>query len=131
LAFEPGFENVPTFESRLKPPPDPDEPPVPPIDREYVESGVYPELGRPVRTGVTVDVLEWQPPPPQPFDELPVLPLLYAKAASGTETSMMEKRNKAIAILVFLLLPSIISHQFLCFLSQRGLSDWSDSLCNI
>tara|TARA_B100000686_G_C16080818_1_gene613827 strand:+ start:137 stop:499 length:363 start_codon:yes stop_codon:yes gene_type:complete len=119
------------FESRLKPPPDPDEPPEPPMEREYVESGAYPELGSPVRVGVTVDVLEWQPPPPQPFDELPVLPLLYAKAVSGTETSIMENRNSAIAILVFLLLPSIISHQFLYWFHQRGLSDWSDSLCNI
>ena len=56
--MDPALVNVPEFESRLKPPLEPDGPPDPPIEREYVEPAEYPELGRPVRVGETVDELE-------------------------------------------------------------------------
>ncbi len=131
MAFDPALENVPKFESRLKPPLEPEGPPEPPIEREYVEPAEYPELGRPVKAGVTVDVLEWHPPPPHPLDELPVFPLLYAKAESGTETSIIENRNIAIAILDFLpFQPVIVTNS--CVVSAKEVCRTSPkALCNI
>jgi len=76
-AFVPELEKVPEEASRLKPPLLPETPPVPPMVREYTSPGVYPELGIPVvSVGVTVLVLPWQEPPPQPVLEEPVFPEL-------------------------------------------------------
>ena len=88
-ALLPGLEKVPEEESRLKPPLVPETPPEPAMVSEYTAPGVYPELGMPVvRIGVTVFAPPWQDPPPQPVLDEPVLPVLYAKAPSGTASTI-------------------------------------------
>lgn len=80
---------------------------------------------------MTVGVVEeWHEPAPQPSVE-PVRPELFANAVSGTAISKSIRKVPTIIILVFILLSSTISHQFLYWLHQRGSSDWSDGLCNI
>jgi hypothetical protein len=126
-AFGPGLEKVPWLEARLNPPLAPLGPPEAPIESEYVTPGEYPEEGVPERVGVTVgEVEEWHEPAPQPSVEL-VFPELLANAVSGTAISKSIRKVPTIIILVFILPSSTISHQFLYWLHQRGLSDWSDA----
>ena len=95
-----------------------------------MEPGTYPDEGVPESAGITVgEVEEWQNPAPHPSVE-PVLPELFANAVSGTAISKSIRKVPVIITLVFIPLPPTISHQFLCWLHQRDLSDWSDGLCN-
>lgn len=114
----------------MKPPLVPLGPPEALIEREYVVPGTYPDKGVPESAGITVGELEeWQNPAPQPSVE-PVLPELFANAVSGTAISKSIRNVPTIITLVFISLSPTIIYQFLYWLYQRDLPDWSDGLCN-
>ena len=114
----------------MNPPLVPLGPPEALIEREYVVPGTYPDEGVPESAGTTVgDVEEWHDPAPHPSVE-PVLPELFANAVSGTAISKSIRKVPTIITLVFIPLSPTISRQFLYWLHQRDLSDWSDGLCN-